>query len=105
MKLVIYPLMRSTKGLIPSEFEVAEVLLRREETAIHCHDGALREKIAEIFNRPLRVRRLDGDIPHLFSHQYCEVKPHTEEFFREIVYELRRYNLFGVLHSKQNQSA
>jgi hypothetical protein len=104
MKMTLYPLMRSPKGNIPSEFEVAEVTLRGGETTIHCHDGALREKIAQIFNTPLSVRRLDGDIPRLFAHHFSDVSPHTEEFFREIVHSLRHYNLFGIIEGRDAKS-
>ncbi|MDQ7821882.1 MAG: hypothetical protein RDV48_03710 [Candidatus Eremiobacteraeota bacterium] len=97
IKMVIYPLLKSSRGYHPAEFEVAEVTLSEGELVIHCPDGALREKIAEIFSMPLRVRRSEGPIPHIFSHGYEEVAPRTERFLREMSCRLRAFNLHGVL--------
>gem|GEM_PF-1921137 len=96
MKLFIYPLLKTSKGFVPSESALAEVKLINEETHIICKDGALREKITEIFNTPLTVRRIEGEVPRIFSHKFVQVPPHTEDFFHEIVFTLRKYNLHGT---------
>lgn len=100
LRIVIYPLLKTQKGLCPAEFEVAEVSLSEGKTVIHCQDGALREKIKEIFASQIRVRRIKGDIPMLFSHSFTDVQPDTDDFFMEIIYQLRKYNLYGVLKTK-----
>lgn len=102
MKLYIYPLLKTPKGLVPSESVLAEVKLVGGETLITCHDGALREKIAEIFNSPLTVRQINGELPRIFSHRFATFSPHTEDFFREIVFTLRRYNLHGTFQRLGN---
>lgn len=94
-KIQIFPLLKTHHGFCPGESAVATVSLAGEKTVIHCHDGALKEKIHQIFNTPLKVRRVEGQIPRIFSHRYEEIQPHTEEFFREILYAIKRYNLFG----------
>jgi hypothetical protein len=95
-KILIYPLLKTSKGLCPGEFEVAEVSLANGRTMIHCPDGALREKISQIFSTPIRARKITGEIPRLFSHHYEDIMPDTEEFFQEILYRLKNHNLHGV---------
>jgi hypothetical protein len=97
MKVFIYPLLKTPKGLVPADHAVAEVRLLRGETHITCHDGALREKITEIFNTPITVRQIDGEVPRIFTHRFAQVLPGTEEFMREVLFTLRRYNLHGEL--------
>lgn len=96
LKIMIYPLLRTAKGLCPGEFEVAEVSFVNGKTVIHCPDGALREKISQIFNTPIKARKVIGEIPRIFSHHFEDIMPNTEEFFHEILYVLRNYNLYGT---------
>lgn len=97
MKIVIYPLLQTTKGKVPGEFEVAEVVLEGQEVRINCPDGALRERISQIFSTPICVRRPAGEIPRVFAHGFKTIECGSAEFFQEIPFHLRKYNLYGVL--------
>ncbi len=100
MKMTIYPLLKTSKGMQPSESAAAEISFTEGEILIKCPDGALREKITEIFNGPLTVMRPCGDVPRLYSHFFAEVPPGAPEFPGEILFELRKYNLHGVVGKK-----
>ena len=101
-KILIYPLLKTSKGMCPGEFTVAEVSFVNGKTNIHCDDGALREKIYQIFSTPIQVRKITGEVPRMFSHHYENIAPNTEKFFSEIVYVLKNHNLYGV-HGAQKE--
>jgi len=97
MKLLLYPLMKTPAGRVPAGSPVAELSLDEGRTVISCGEGALGEKLGEIFSTPLDARVALGAWPEIFSWEPATLRPHTPAFFREIVYRLRAYGLFGVL--------
>jgi hypothetical protein len=75
---------------------VAEVSIEGGSLDITCSDGALRERLGEIFSAPLTARAPLGPWPEIFSWKTESIRPLTRAFFREIVYSLRKYGLYGV---------
>lgn len=97
MTLVLYPLLKTPKGLYPGEFECATVRLGEGGTDIECPDRELHERLTTLFSTPIVARRSVSRDPNVVAWRVEELEPHTHAFFLEIRYHLHRHNLHGKL--------
>ncbi len=104
MDIDIYGLKKTPQGLLPNNEFLARVELTSTGVLIECYDAILKERLRDIFSNPVIRRVPVGDDQDVFSHMEEAVQPFTEDFFREIVFMLRRWSLHGELHEDRKQT-
>ena len=97
MDIDIYGLKKTPQGIIPDSVFLARVELTATGVLIECYDAIMKERLRDIFSNPIITRAPTGEEQGVLSHREEAIQPFTEEFFREIVFVLRRWNLYGEL--------
>lgn len=101
MRLILYRLVSSEKGEVPSSAPVGSVSFDRGGVQIDCQDPRLRERLQEFFSSPLKVRRPLGLDEGVLAFREVTVKPGEEEFSKEVIYFLRRLGLYGKVEGER----
>jgi hypothetical protein len=84
-------------GKQPGDIYLASVTLSTGGVKIECYDNKLKEQLKEIFSQPI-VKKVDTvRRSKIISHRNEVVQVFTEEYFREVIFNLHRYNLYGKL--------
>ncbi|MCD4785919.1 MAG: hypothetical protein K8T10_19035 [Candidatus Eremiobacteraeota bacterium] len=96
MHIDIYPLIIKRPGKVSGEEFLAKVELAGLNVIIECYDLLLKEKLKDIFSQPIVIRTPFAEKSGVLSHHEEVVRPFTEEFFREIVFILYKYGLYGI---------
>ena len=101
MDIEIYGMKKTPHGLINNNEFLAKVELTPTGVLIECYDAIMKERLRDMFSNPIIRRVPVGDDQDVFSHREEAVEPFTEDFFREIIFLLRRWSLHGELHEKK----
>lgn len=96
MHIDIYSLMIKHLGKVSKEEFLARVELAGLNVKIECYDLILKEKLKDIFSQPIVKRTPVAEKSGVLSHHEEVVRPFTEEFFREIIFILHKYRLYGI---------
>jgi len=97
MTLHIYNLEHKPTGKQKGDTVLALVHLTPTGIKVECYDEKLKTTIEELFAKPI-IKRSSTDIKKgCLIHYNEEIAPYTEDFFREIVYYLHKYGLYGEL--------
>jgi len=100
MHIDIYPLLIKHSGKVPGDEFLARVELAGLNVKIECYDFILKEKLKDIFSQPIVIRSPVTEKSDVLFHHEEVVNPFTEEFFREILFILHKYGLYGVLEEE-----
>ncbi|MHB2020582.1 MAG: hypothetical protein ACYCW6_26900 [Candidatus Xenobia bacterium] len=95
MRLLVYPLMKTSQGLLPGQFEVAVVTRLDGQVHVECPNAELRDKLEMLFSSPLPVRRPAAEALGAVAFRVCELLPESEEHFQAVVHTLHRHGLAG----------
>ena len=103
MELNIYGLKRTPMGKFPDKAFLARVELVSMGLKIECYDDLLKEKLRDIFSNPLIIRTPIEEEFKTFSHKEEAIQPFTEDFFREIIFILHKWDLHGVIQEEKRK--
>ncbi len=93
-EIVVYTLMKTHRGYIPSDIALGRIMLDGNGGFdVDCPSGSFRELLISIFGVPKITVREPAD--DSFGCRYKTMSPSSPGFFEELLFRLRKYNLWG----------
>lgn len=93
---------KTPQGYLPDEEVIGTVSLINGKTVVDINNGELKERVEKMFSTPLIAPKAMPSKPGVHGHTLEKFEPNTPEYFTQIVYQLDRLGLDGILESSEN---
>ena len=81
--VVLYPIVSGAQGRVAGEFPVGKIAWDGGSVTIHCRDRAIRERLEQLFFKPLVIRTPLGNYESALGHRWEELASgHRGAFLR-----------------------